>query len=105
MAARSAFFSPRARFMEETICAACASIAPEMSKIATQFPLAKKEGERLAGPNVSAILTRSLKMPKATHERFTAARATRKPARTSSYSTIPDPTQKTALQCQTRQPS
>jgi hypothetical protein len=32
-----------------------------MSKIATQFPLAKKEGASLAGPNVSAILTKSLK--------------------------------------------
>lgn len=54
-------------------------MAPERSKIATQFPLTKKEGASLAGPNVSAILTEGLKGPKVTHDRFTNARATPKP--------------------------
>jgi hypothetical protein len=55
---------------------------------------AREEGARLAGPNGSAIPTKSLKMPKATDDRFTNARATRNPAPTSSSSTILDPKQK-----------
>jgi hypothetical protein len=45
-----------------------------MRKIAIQFALLKKEGATRDGPNVSAILTRSLKIPIATHDRFTTPR-------------------------------
>jgi hypothetical protein len=49
-----------------------------MSRIATQFPLAKEEGSILAGLNISAMLTKRLKMPTATQDRFSSARATPK---------------------------